>query len=257
MIMCVCVTCFLLSIKLKCFSNFMVCVCVNQNQLLLLYSMSSSSSLPSSLSFLGVYKRGLRGGSRFVWCPATLGIIIRGFFQFHRSGPRLPLFRIAPHLRSLIRERVKVEVCVWGDDYRWHDWAADRFDLVCERWVRLPSIRAVLLKLQDCSRFVNLVASSTDVSFQTLRDEGIMSEMFDVAMTREMSMMRNSHNLSCSSHRLPAVPRPSSGGDVAVLGYCFTCGAGLSDKIDFNLVQKCACVVGAGDMLLCSDCVDE
>ena len=98
----VCVTCFLLSIKLKCFSNFMVCVCVNQNQLLLLYSMSSSSSL----SFLGVYKRGLRGGSRFVWCPATLGIIIRGFFQFHRSGPRLPLFRIAPHLRSLIRERV-------------------------------------------------------------------------------------------------------------------------------------------------------
>ena len=253
--MIMCVTCFLLSIKLKCFSNFMVCVCVNNQKSTPMSSSSSSSSLPS-LSFLGVYKRGLRGGSRFVWCPATLGIIIRGFFQFHRSGPRLPLFRIAPHLRSLIRERVKLEVCVWGDDYRWHDWAADRFDLVCDRWVRLPSIRAVLLKLQECSRYTHLVIS-TDATNYSLRDEGIMSDMFYVAMTREMSMMRNSHNLSCSSHRLPAVPRPSSGGDVAALGYCFTCGAGLSDKTDFNLVPMCPCVVGAGDMLLCSNCVDE
>jgi hypothetical protein len=231
-----------------------VCVCVN-NQKSTPTPMSSSSS-SSSLSFLGVYKRGLlRGKSRFVWSPATLGIIIRGFFQFHRSGPRLPLFRIAPHLRSLIRERVKVEVCL-DDDNRWHNWADDRFELVCDRWVRLPSIRAVLLKLQECSRFVNLVvASSTDVSFQTLCDEGIMSEMFDVAMTREMSMMRNSHNHCCSSHRLPAVPRPPRPSE-AVLGYCFTCGAGLSDKSDFNLVPKCDCVVGAGDMLLCSSCLD-
>lgn len=226
-------------------------MCVNNQKST---TMSSSSS---SLSFLGVYKRGLlRGGSRFVWSPATLGIIIRGFFQFHRSGPCLPLFRIAPHLRSLIRDRVKVEVCL-DDDNRWHNWADERFELVCDRWVRLPSIRAVLLKLQDCSRFVNLVvASSTDVSFQTLRDEGVMSEMFDVAMTREMSMMRNSHNLCCSSHRLPAVPRPPRPSEEAVLGYCFTCGAGLSDKSDFNLVPKCDCVVGAGDMLLCSSCLD-
>ena len=229
----------------------MVCVCQQSE----IYYSTTTMSSSSSLSFLGVYKRGLRGGSRFVWSPATLGIIIRGFFQFHRSSPCLPLFRIAPHLRSLIRERVKVEVCL-DDDNRWHNWADDRFELVCDRWVRLPSIRAVMLNLQDCSRFVNLVASSTNVSFQTLRDEGIMSEMFDVAMTREMSMMRNSHNHCCSSHRLPAVPRPPRPSEEAVLGYCFTCGAGLSDKSDFNLVPKCDCVVGAGDMLLCSSCLD-
>ncbi len=66
----------------------------------------------SHLSFLGVYRRGLRGGSRFVWNIDTLRIIIRGFFQFHRSGRRLPLHLIAPHLRGLIREYVKTEgVC--------------------------------------------------------------------------------------------------------------------------------------------------
>ena len=214
-----------------------------------------------SLSFLGVYKRGLRGGSRFVWTPDTLGIIIRGLFQFHRSGPRLPLFQIAPHLRSLIRERVKTAVCVWEGQH--HHWAADQFDLVCERWVRLPSLSAVLLKLEECYRFAYLV-SSTEASYQSLRDEGMMSEMFFTAMTREMSLIGYSHYLHCSSSCLPAIPRPSAG--VPVFGYCFTCGAGLSDKTDFHFIPRCSCrgevvhdgVDGDGDdVCVCSSCVDE
>lgn len=206
-----------------------------------------------SLSFLGVYKRGLRGGSRFVWTPESLGIIIRGLFQFHRSGRKLPLHLIAPHLRSLIRECVKTDVCVRDGQY--HHWAADQFDLVCDRWVRLPSLSAVLLKLEECSRFVYLV-SSTEASYQSLRDEGIMSEMFFTAMTREMSRITYSHDLHCSSSGLPAIPRPSAG--VPVFGYCFTCGAGLSDKTDFNFIPRCSCrgEVGDGDdVCLCSSCV--
>ena len=64
--------------------------------------------------FLGEYKRGFYGRSRFIWTPATLGIIIRGYFQFHRSVPsvqRVSLVRIAPHLRALIRDYVKSLVC--------------------------------------------------------------------------------------------------------------------------------------------------
>jgi len=204
-----------------------------------------------SLSFLGVYKRGRYGKSRFVWTEGTLRIIIQGFFQFHRSGRKLPLHLIAPHIRSLIREHVKTEVCVWDDHY--HNWAADHFDLVCARWVRLPSVRAVLLKLQEYSVIAYLVCT-TEASYYSLHDEGMISDMFYRAINREMCIMRNSHNLACSSHRLPAVPRPST---EPVFDYCFTCGVGLSDKIDLNFVPRCECVSGAGDMLLCSYCFDD
>ena len=201
-----------------------------------------------SLSFLGVYKRGLRGPSRFVWNQDSLGIIIRGLFQFHRSGRRLPLHLIAPHLRVLIREYVKDVVC---ESNGYSNWAEDQFDIVCDRWVRLPSLRAVLLKLQECSVFVYLV-STTDASYRSLHDDGRMPFMFYRAMSIEMSRMGSSHP-KCTSFRLPAVPRPSS---EPVFGYCFTCGAGLSDKIEFNFIPRCCCLDpdAGGSVSVCSSC---
>jgi hypothetical protein len=210
----------------------------------------------SHLSFLGVYKRGLRGGSRFVWNIDTLRIIIRGFFQFHRSGRRLPLHLIAPHLRGLIREYVKTEVCVWDNTY--HHWADAHFDLVCARWVRLPSIRAILLKLRDCSVFAHLV-STTAASYRSLCDDGVMSVMFYTAMRRELDRMGSSHP-GCSSYFLAAIPRISTD---SVFGYCFTCGIGLSDKIDLNFIPRCSClndgdigVVMGDDVCVCSSCLE-
>ncbi len=210
-----------------------------------------------SLSFLGVYKRGLRGKSRFVWTDRTLGIIIRGLFQFHRSGRKLPLHLIAPHLRSLIREHIKTEVSVWNNQY--HHWAADHFDRICARWVRLPSLRAVLLKLQECSVFAYLVGS-TEASYHSLHDDGFMSDMFYRAMMHEISLKGTLHS-SCRMNTLPAVPIPCL---EPVWNNCFTCGRGLTDKIDLNFVPKCSCVTGDGDgdgdgddMLLCSSCFDE
>ena len=206
-----------------------------------------------SLSFLGVYKRCLRGKSRFVWTEGTLRIIIQGFFQFHRSGRKLPLHLIAPHLRSLIREHVKTEVCVWDNKY--HNWAADRFDLICARWVRIPSVRAVLLKLQEFSVFAYLVGS-TEASYHSLHDEGMMSDMFYRAIESEMSRMSSFHS-NCTANSLPALPRLST---EPVLGYCFACGIGLSDKIDFNFIPRCSCLGGGDDgddICLCSGCIDD
>jgi hypothetical protein len=212
-------------------------------------------SSDNSNNFLGVYQRGLYGGSRFVWNIDTLRIIIRGFFQFHRSGRKLPLHLIAPHLRSLIREHVKCEVCVWDGHY--HNWAADHFDRICDRWVRLPSIRAVLLKLQEYSVIAYLV-STTEASYQSLCDDGIISKMFSRAIDLEMARMRSSHP-SCTANSLPAVPRPSP---VPVFGYCFHCGVGLSDKVDFNFIPRCCCLGGdsgggGDDICLCSYCFDD
>lgn len=203
-----------------------------------------------SLSFLGVYQRGLRGPSRFVWNEDSLGIIIRGLFQFHRSGRRLPLHLIAPHLRGLIREYVKDVVC---ESNGYSNWAEYQFDIVCDRWVRLPSLRAVLLKLQEFSVFMYLV-SSTEASYRSLHDDGRMPLMFYRAMSLEMSRMSSSHP-NCTSFRLPAVPRPSS---EPVFGYCFTCGAGLSDKIDFNFIPRCCCLDpdAGGSVSVCSLCFD-
>jgi hypothetical protein len=206
-----------------------------------------------SLSFLGVYKRGLYGKSRFVWTEETLRIVVRGYFQFHRSGRKLPLHLIAPHLRSLIREHVKFEVCVWDGHY--HNWAADHFDRICARWVRLPSVRAVLLKLQEFSVIAYLVGS-TEASYHSLHDEGFMSDMFYRAIEREITRMRSLHP-NCTANSLPAVPRPSS---EPVFGYCFTCGVGLSDKVDFNFIPRCSCLGWAGDgddICLCSSCIDD
>ena len=212
--------------------------------------INASLRRPTSNGFLGMYQRGLRGQSRFVWNDDTLCIIIRGFFQFHRSGRRLPLHLIAPHLRGLIREYVK-DVVVAANGYS--NWAEDHFDIICDRWVRLPSIRAVLLKLQKCSVFAHLV-STTDASYRSLRDDGIMPVMFYDAMSRELSRRGGSHP-GCTSFQLPAFPRRSS---EPVFGYCFTCGIGLSDKIDFNFIPRCSCLDpdAGGSVSVCSLCFD-
>jgi hypothetical protein len=225
-------------IKLKCFFNFIVIGSVSVIQ------------IQMSLSFLGVYQRGLRGSSRFVWNEDSLGIIIRGLFQFHRSGRRLPLHLIAPHLRGLIREYVKDVVC---ESNRYSNWAEDHFERICDRWVRLPSLRAVLLKLQEFSVFMYLV-SSTDASYRSLHDDGRMPLMFYRAMSLELSRKVSSHP-NCTSYLLAAVPRPSS---EPVFGYCFTCGVGLSDKIDFNFIPRCCCLDpdAGGSVSVCSLCFD-
>lgn len=203
-----------------------------------------------SQRFLGVYQRGLYGGSRFVWNEVSLGIIIRGLFQFHRSGRQLPLYLIAPHLRGLIREYIKDGVC---ESNGYTNWDEDHFERICDRWVRLPSLKAVLLKLQECSVFMYLV-SSTEASYRSLHDDGRMPLMFYRAMSLEISRMSSSHPC-CTSFSLPAVPRPSS---EPVFGYCFTCGEGLSDKTDFNFIPRCCCLDpdAGGSVSVCSLCFE-
>jgi hypothetical protein len=111
------------------------------------------------------------------------------------------------------------------------------------------------LKLQEYSVIVYLV-STTEASYHSLHDEGIMSHMFCRAIDLEMARMRSSHP-NCSSYCLPAVPRPSP---LPVFGYCFHCGVGLSDKVDFNFIPRCSCLGWAGDgddVCVCSYCLDD
>lgn len=201
-----------------------------------------------SLSFLGGYKRGLHGRSRFVWTDSTLRIIIQGYFQFHRSGHKLPLPLIAPHLRSLICERVKLDLCVWDGEY--HNWAEVHFDHICHRWVNLPSVKAVLLKLQEFSGFAYLTRTM-EASYRSLHDDGLMSHKFYHAIELEMSRMNSLHP-GCKSNTLPAVPIPC---DEPVYEHCFACGRGLTDKIDLNFVPQCDCGNPDDMCLLCSSCI--
>ena len=224
-------------IKLKCFSNFII-----------IGSVFAVTVTTMSLSFLGGYKRGLRGKSRFVWTDSTLRIIIRGYFQFHRFGRKLPLHLIAPHLRSLICERVKLDLCVWDGEY--HNWAEVHFDHICHRWVHLPSVKAVLLKLQEFSGFAYLTRTM-EASYRSLHDDGLMSHKFYHAIELEMSRMNSLHP-GCKSNTLPAVPIPC---DEPVYEHCFACGRGLTDKIDLNLVPRCDCGNPDDMCLLCSSCI--
>lgn len=203
-----------------------------------------------SLSFLGVYKRGLRSKSRFVWSTSALRIIIQGYFQFHRFGRKLPLHLIAAHLRSLICERVKLDLCVWDGQY--HNWAADHFDRVCHRWVHLPSVRAVLLKLQEFSGFA-YATRNMEASYRSLHDDGMITDKFYYAIRLEMDRMNSLYaKCGCKSNTLPAVPVPCA---EPVFDHCFTCGVGLSDKIDLNLVPRCGCCDPDDMCLLCSSCI--
>lgn len=181
-----------------------------------------------------IYQRRCYGRSRFIWTPATLGIIIRGYFQFHRSVPsvrRVSLVQIAPHLRVLIREYVKSSVCMSHLDEH-------HFERICARWIRLPSLGAVLLKLQECHRIVHSVNALGLYTYESLRDDRVISSYFYDAIITFITQHSDTSHSDCRRHALPALPRPSS---LPSLGNCFFCGSGLTDKIDWNFVPKCDC----------------
>lgn len=204
-------------------------------------------------SFAGIYARKLRGPSRFVWTLDTLHIIVRGLFQFHRRGERLPLHAIAPHLRSLIREHVKNVVSA---SHGYSNFSEDHFERICARWIRLPSLRAVLLKLQECNVFAYLVGS-TEATYHSLRADGIMPRLIYEAFDTEISRIQHSHS-GCRLHLLPAIPRPCA---QPYWGSCFICGSGLTDKIDLNWLPKCECLGDEGtsdeEVIVCSACEDS
>ena len=203
-------------------------------------------------SFGGIYARNLRGPSRFVWTLDTLRIIVRGLFQFHRCGPRsVSLDAIAPHLRTLICERVKSIVCASHGNSNFAD---DHFEQIRSRWIRLPSLGAVLLKLQECDTCASLVGS-TSATYDSLRADGFMSRLAYDAFDSEIARLHFYHP-GCHLRRLPAIPRPCA---LPSWGSCFYCGGGLTDKIDWNLLPNCDCldVLAQGeDVFACSACYD-
>ncbi len=211
--------------------------------------MYTKTSDNMTRTFGGLYARKLRGPSRFVWTQESLGIIIRGIFQFHRRGERLPLHKIAPHLRSLIREHVKNVVCA---SHGYSNFAEDHFERICARWIRLPSLRSVLLKLQECDGIASLVGS-TSATYDSLLADGFMSHSIYSAFDGEITRLHYYHP-GCKLRILPAIPRPCA---LPSWGSCFYCGAGLTDKIDLNLLPKCECLGDQGEeVCVCSSCVD-
>jgi hypothetical protein len=203
-------------------------------------------------SFGGIYARKLRGPSRFVWTPDTLRIIVRGLFQFHRCGPRsVSLHAIAPHLRALICERVKSIVCASHGNTNFAD---DHFERIRSRWIRLPSLGAVLLKLREFNTYAWLVGS-TSATYDSLRADGFMPYSAYSVFDSEISRLHFFHP-GCRLRVLPAIPRPCS---VPSWGSCFYCGAGLTDKVDFNLLPKCDCLGEEvdDDVCVCSLCVED
>jgi hypothetical protein len=202
--------------------------------------------------FTKLYQRGFYGRSRFVWTPDTLGIIISGYFQFHRSVPsvrRVSLVQIAPHLRALIREYVKT-VIIHSEGNT--NFAEDHFERICARWIRLPSLGAVLLKLRECHHIVNSVNALCIATYESLRDDRVISLDFYNALMTFISRRSASHS-GCRLHSLPALPRPSS---LPSHGSCFFCGSGLTDKIDWNFIPKCECVGHNEEVCVCSVCLD-
>ena len=203
--------------------------------------------------FTQMYRRGFYGRSRFIWSQDTLGIIIRGYFQFHKSVPSLhrsSLVQIAPHLRALIREYVKT-VIIHSEGNT--NFAEDHFERIYARWVRLPSLGAVLLKLRECHRIVHSVNALCIATYESLRDDRVISLDFYDAIITFISRRSAAHS-GCRLHSLPALPRPSS---LPSHGSCFFCGSGLTDKIDWNFIPKCECVGHNEEVCVCSVCLDE
>jgi len=204
-------------------------------------------------SFAGIYARKLRGPSRFIWTLDTFRIIVRGLFQFHRCGTRgVSLHVIAPHLHALVCQRVKEIVCHSHHNPRF---AEDYFDLIRARWIRLPSLRSVLLKLQECAAYASLVGS-TEATYDSLRADGVMSRLAYDAFDDEIVLLHFTHP-GCHLRRLPAIPRPCSRPS---WGSCFYCGEGLTDKIDLNWLPKFECLGDEGtsnEVMVCYSCVEE
>jgi len=215
-------------------------------------------------NFGRMYQRNLRGKSRFVWCENTVGIIIRGNLQFHRSpGQKKSIHQSAPHLRSLICEYVKNSVCSFNGN---SGWAEDHYERIHDRWIRTPSLRAVVLKLQTCSRFVDIMVHGlTKPSYDEMRKSGIMIPRMVYSVFNEMAHERRYHALECGSlcpfMSLPAIPQLTF---EPVYGYCYTCGIGISDSVDFNFIPRHCCMglfdlkkVCGEDVCLCSGCIAE
>ena len=164
----------------------------------------------------------------------------------------MSLHTIAPHLRALIRDHVKSIVCASHGNSNWAD---DHFERICDRWIRLPSLGAVLLKLQEFNTYAWLVGS-TSATYDSLRADGFITRPAYDVFDSEISRLHFFHP-GCRLRVLPAIPRPCS---VPSWGSCFYCGAGLTDKIDFNLLPKCDCLgelAQGGDVCVCSSCVDD
>ena len=203
-------------------------------------------------NFGGIYGRKLRGPSRFVWNKDTLGIIVRGLFQFHRCGSRSVSLRvIAPHLRSLIRDYVKNVVCA---SHGYSHFSDVHFERIQARWIRLPSLGAVLLKLQECDAFASLVGS-TEATYDSLCADGVMSHLVYSAFDSELTRLHFFHH-GCRLRILPAIPLPCA---LPSWGSCFYCGSGLTDKIDLNFLPKCHCLghQDGEDVCVCSSCVEQ
>ncbi len=229
---------------------FELCVCYLNKIEKLFSSVCSFRDIVMTRNFGGIYGRRLRGPSRFVWNKDSLGIIVRGLFQFHRCGPRavsLPV--IAASLRTLICQYVRRVVC---ESHGYSGWTEDHFERICARWIRLPSLRAVLLKLQECDRFAYLV-DRAEATYESLRADGVMSDLVYSVFDDEISRNHDSHS-GCHLRDLPAIPRPCA---LPSWGSCFLCGSGLTDKIDLNWVSKCECLgdEGGEEVCVCSSCV--
>jgi hypothetical protein len=215
--------------------------------------------------FGGDYQRRLRGKSRFVWTDMEIGIIIQGLFRHYRSEHQGTFAEIAPLLRSRICEYVKNHVCCFHDN---SGWAEGHYDRICARWIRLPSLRAVMLKLQLYSQFVkNVVHGLTQSSYQKMRDSGsgmIRSREFYMAFNdilhQTQYLLEDESCFKSMPITLPAGPMMTF---EPVYGYCYTCGIGLSDTIDFKFIPRRSCIglfdhrrIGGDDVCLCSECID-
>lgn len=221
--------------------------------------------------FGGDYQRRLRGKSRFVWTDMELRTIICGLFRYHRSKRQGPLVEIAPLLRSRICEYVKNHVCGFHNN---SGWAEGHYERICARWIRLPSLRAVVLKLQLYSQFVkNVVHGLTKSSYQKMREKmrvsgsgmTIMSGEFYMAFKLFNDILHNNcyhEEQHCRSMPLILPARPMLTFE-PVYGYCYMCGVGLSDAIVFKFVPRRCCLgifdhrrIRGDDVCLCSGCID-
>ena len=219
------------------------------------------------------YHRRLRGKSRFVWTDMELATIIQGLFRYHRSKRQGPLVEIAPLLRSRICEYVKNHVCCFHNN---SGWAEGHYERICARWIRLPSLRAVVLKLQLYSQLVkNVVHGLTKSSYQKMREKmrvsgsgmTIMSGEFYMAFKVFNDVLHNNcyhEEHHCRSRSMPLIlpARPMLTFE-PVYGYCYTCGVGLSDATVFKFVPRRSCLgifdnrrIGGDDVCLCSGCID-
>jgi hypothetical protein len=109
------------------------------------------------------------------------------------------------------------------------------------------------LKLQECHRIVHSVNVLGLYTYESLRDDRVISSYFYDAIITFITQHSDTSHSDCRRHALPALPRPSS---LPSLGNCFFCGSGLTDKIDWNFVPRCDCSTceEVDEVCVCSVC---